>query len=85
MTSADDILERSQRLHQELLAQRVARAKLQHEAAMAELQQAIADDHPNAWQKILEARCVEAMLSRNISPPCARTARRPLYRWYSIR
>ena len=60
MMSADNILERSQRLHQELLARRVAMAKLRHEAAMAELQLAIADNHPDAWQKILEARCIEA-------------------------
>jgi hypothetical protein len=60
MTSGDGILERSQRLHQELLARRVASAKLRYEAAMAGLQQAIADYHPDAWQKILEARFVEA-------------------------
>ena len=66
MMSADNILERSQRLHQELLARRVAMAKLRHEAALARLQQAIADYHPNGephadgWQKILEARFAEA-------------------------
>jgi hypothetical protein len=60
------ILERSQRLHQELLAQRVASAKSRHEAALARLQQAIAehqpdsDPQPDGWQKILEARFAEA-------------------------
>jgi hypothetical protein len=67
-------LERSQRLHLELLARRVASAKSRHEAALAGLQQAIADNHPNGenqpggWHKILEARFVEAdALSEYIS------------------
>jgi hypothetical protein len=60
------ILERSQRLHLELLARRVASAKSRHENALANLQQAIAENPPNGesspdgWQKILEARFVEA-------------------------
>jgi hypothetical protein len=68
------ILERSQRLHLELLARRVASAKAQHEDALARLQQVITDHHPNGqphpdgWQKILEARFVEAdALSEYIS------------------
>jgi hypothetical protein len=78
MRSADGttsgILERSQRLHQELLARRVATAKSRHEDALARLQQAIAEYHPagepqaDGWQKILEARFVEAdALSEYIS------------------
>jgi hypothetical protein len=68
------VLERSQRLHLELLARRVAAAKSRHEIALANLQQAIAEHHPNGgphpdgWQKILEARFVEAdALSEYIS------------------
>jgi outer membrane PBP1 activator LpoA protein len=60
MRTAVGIIERSQRLHQELLARRVAAAELRYEAAMAELRQVIADNQPDAWQKILEARCIEA-------------------------
>jgi hypothetical protein len=60
------ILERSQQLHLELLARRLASAKSRHEAALAELQQTIAENQPDGvsrpdgWQKILEARFVEA-------------------------
>jgi hypothetical protein len=60
------VLERSQRLHLELLARRVASARTRHETALAALRQVIADHHPNGqphrdgWQKILEARFVEA-------------------------
>jgi hypothetical protein len=59
------ILERSQALHLELLARRVASAKSRHEAALAGLQLAIAENqegerHPDGWQKILEARFLEA-------------------------
>jgi len=60
------ILERSQRLHQELLAQRVASAKSRHDAALAALQEAIATNHPasgpvpDGWRGILEARFAEA-------------------------
>jgi hypothetical protein len=78
MRSADGttsgILERSQQLHQELLALRVASARSRHEAALAGLQQAITDNHPDGdqhagdWQRILEARVVEAdALSEYIS------------------
>jgi len=78
MRSADGttsgILERSQQLHLELLARRVASAKSRHEAALAELRQAIEENqlngepHPDGWQRILEARFVEAdALSEYIS------------------
>jgi hypothetical protein len=70
MMSAEDmtsgILERSQRLHQELLAQRVAAALARHQAALSRLQQTIADNHPNGdrhpdgWREILAARFAEA-------------------------
>lgn len=78
MRSADGttsgILERSQQLHLELLARRVASAKARHEDALADLRQVIEDNQPNGapqadgWQKILEARFREAdALSEYIS------------------
>ena len=54
------ILERSQRLHMELLAQRVASAKSLHEAALARLQEALAEGDAEGWHGILEARFAEA-------------------------
>lgn len=64
--AASDILARSQRLHQELLAKRLASARSRHEVALARLQQVIASTQPNGhthaegWREILEARFVEA-------------------------
>jgi len=61
-----EILQRSLRLHQELLAKRVASARSRHDEAMVKLQRAIEDNHPNGqrhpdgWQRILEARVTES-------------------------
>ena len=63
---ATGILARSQRLHQQLLARRLASAKHRHDAALAALQQVIATSHegcesnPESWRHILEARFAEA-------------------------
>lgn len=60
------LFERSQRLHQELLARRVASAKARHDAALAALQRTLAANQPNCapepdgWRGILEARFAEA-------------------------
>jgi hypothetical protein len=72
--SPDAILERSQQLHQKLLARRLAVAKSRHDAAMVRLRQIIDANHPNGelhpegWREILQARFVESeALSEYIS------------------
>jgi hypothetical protein len=59
-------LETSQRLHQELLARRLASAKTRHDAAWRALRDAIDacgsanPPDPEGWREILEARFQEA-------------------------